>query len=145
MADQRISGQDTEITIVVDNVPITTIRAVRSHSVTVKMKIVTEEYCGETGPRKDDFYDGIAGSIELDLENSDSFVLIDTIKARAQNRASGTKIAIKAMYQFPDGDRVIGNIPNAVFGDLPINFASRTDYGKLTLSYEAEQMRIVSR
>lgn len=145
MSDQRISGQDTEITIVVDGAPITTIRAVKSFDLTAKMTIKTEEYVGETGPRKDDFYEGLSGRIELDMENADSLTLVQTIQARARNRAISTKIGVKTTLQFPDGDRAIINIPNTFYSDIPINFASRTDYGKMTLSWEAEDGRIVSR
>jgi antitoxin (DNA-binding transcriptional repressor) of toxin-antitoxin stability system len=145
MASPRISGQDTEITVVVDGEPVANITAVKSFTVTWKMTVKSEEYCGETTPRKDDFFEGLSGSIEIDLEGTDALTLIQTIQTRAQNRALTTKIGIKSMLQFPSGDRAIINIPQAFFSDIPVNFASRTDYGKITLSYEAETGRIVSR
>lgn len=145
MASPRIAGQDTEITVVVDGEPIANITAVKSFDVTWKLTIKTEEYVGETTPRKDDFFEGLSGKIEIDMEGTDSLTLIQTIQTRAQNRALSTKIGIKSTLQFPSGERVIINIPNAFFSDIPMSFASRTDYGKITLSYEAETGRIVSR
>lgn len=145
MSDQRISGQDTEVTIIVDGSPIANIRAVKSFEVTFKMTIKSEEYVGETGPRKDDFFEGLSGRIELDMEGTDVLTLIEVIKTRAQNRALNTKIAIKSTLQFPNGDRAIINVPNTFYSDMPINFASRTDYGKVSLSWEADTGRIVSR
>lgn len=144
MAD-RIAGQDTEISIVVDGTPVATIRAIRSFDVTWKMKIVSEEYVGETSPRKDDFFEGLSGRIELDMENSESLTLVQTIQARQQNRAISTQIGVKTTLQFPDGDRAIINIPDTFYSDIPMNFASRTDYGKMTLSWEAANGRIISR
>lgn len=144
MAD-RIAGQDTEISIVVGGTPVTTIRAIRSFDVTWKMKIVDEEYVGETSPRKDDFFMGLSGRIELDMENTESLTLVQTIQARQQNRAINTQIGVKTTLQFPDGDRAIINIPDTFYSDIPMNFASRTDYGKMTLSWEAANGRIISR
>lgn len=143
--DQRIAGQDTSVTIVVDGIPIKTITAVRSFDVTWKFSIKTEEYIGETSPRKDDFFEGLSGKIEIDMENSDALTLVQTIQARAQNRAISTRIGVKTTLQFPDGDRAIINIPNTFYSDIPMSFGSRTDYGKMTLSWEAEAGRIVSR
>lgn len=145
MASPRIAGQDTEVTVVVDGEPVANITAVKSFDVTWKMVIKSEEYVGETTPRKDDFFEGLSGRIEIDMEGTDSLTLIQTIQTRAQNRAISTKIGVKSTLQFPDGSRAIINIPNAFFSDIPMNFASRTDYGKITLSYEAETGRIVSR
>lgn len=142
---QRIAGQDTSVTIVIDRTPIKTITAIRSFDVTFKFTIKTEEYINETSPRKDDFFEGLSGRIELDMENSDCLTLVQAIQARAQNRAITTTIGVKTTLQFPDGDRAIINIPNVFFSDIPMNFASRTDYGKMTLSWEAENGRIVSR
>lgn len=145
MSDQRIAGQDTEVTVVVAGTPITTIRAIKSFDITWKMTIKSEEYIGETSPRKDDFFEGLSGKIELDMEDTDVLTLIQTIQTRAQNRAISTKIGIKSTLQFPDGDRAIINVPDAFFGDIPVSFGSRTDYGKVTLSWEASNGRIVSR
>lgn len=145
MPNQRISGQDTQVSIVVDDQVIAEITAVKSFDVTWKFSIKSEEYVGETGPRKDDFFEGLSGRIELDMEGTDVLTLIDVIQARAQNRSISTRISVKTVLQFPDGDRAMINIPNTFYSDIPINFASRTDYGRVTLSYEAENGRIVQR
>ena len=142
---QRISGQDTSVSIIVDDEVFAEITAIRSFDVTWKFSTKSEEYVGETGPRKDDFFEGLSGRIELDMENTDSLTLIQVIQTRAQNRALGTRISVKTTLQFPDGDRAVINIPNTFYSDIPINFGSRTDYGRMTLSYEAENGRIVSR
>lgn len=144
MAD-RIAGQDTEITVVVDGKPILNITAVKSFDVTWKMSTKSEDYIGETSPRKDDFFEGLSGRIEIDVEGIEALQLIETIKTRAQNRRSSTKIAIKSTLQFPDGVRAIINIPNTFYSDIPLGFASRTDYGRLTLSWEAPNGKIVQR
>lgn len=143
--DQRLAGQDTTVFVVVDGEPINEIKAIKSFDITWKMSIKSEEYVGETGPRKDDFFEGLSGRIEFDMENPACLALIQLIQFRAQNRGTNTKIGIKSTLQFPAGDRAIINIPNTVYSDIPMNFGSRTDYGKITLSWEAESGRIVSR
>jgi hypothetical protein len=145
MSNQRIAGQDTTISIVVDDQAVDEITAVRSFDVTWKFSTKTEEYVGETGPRKDDFFEGLSGRIEFDMEGAAALTLVDIIQTRAQNRGISTRISVKTVLQFPDGDRALINIPNVFFGDIPMNFGSRTDYGRMTLSWEAENGRIVSR
>lgn len=145
MSDQRITGQDTEVNILQDGTPIANIRAIRSFEITWKMSIKTEEYLGETSPRNDDFFEGLSGRIELDMESSDALTLVDAIKTRAQNRGLNTRFSVKTTLQYPNGERVMINIPNMFFSDIPMSFGARTDYGKLTLSWQTDNGRIVSR
>lgn len=145
MSNPRLAGQDTEISILIDNEVVNTITAVKSFDFTWKMSTKQEEYVGETGPRFDDFFEGLSGRIEFDLESSDALVLAETIKTRAQNRASSTRISIKSTLQFPNGDRAIINIPNSFYSDIPLGVAGRTEYGRMTLNWSAENGRIVSR
>lgn len=141
----RISGQDTTISIHIDGAPLTEITSIRSFDITWKFQTKEENYVGETSPRNDDFFMGLSGRIEFDAEGTVALTLIDAVKTRAQNRALGTKISIKTVLQFPDGDRAMINIPQVFFGDLPLNVPSRTDYVRLTLSWQADNGRIVSR
>lgn len=145
MSNPRLSGQDTEITIIVDTKVIAAITAIKSFDLTYKFATKTEEYIGETGPRKDDFFEGLSGRIEFDMEGMDGLNLVDTLKNRAQIRSSSTKVAIKTTLQFPNGTRGIISIPNTFYSDIPLNVASRTDYARMTLNWEAENGRIVSR
>lgn len=141
----RATGQDTTIFLVVDNVPLDEITAIQSFEFTWKFTIKTEEYVGESSPRKDDFFEGLAGRLEYHGETSAGLVLIQTIQARAQNRAISTKIGCKSSIQFPNGERALINVPNMFFSDVPISIPSRADYVKFTLAWEAETGRIVSR
>ncbi len=141
----RATGQDTTLFIVVDGSPVDEITAIASFDITWKFTIKSEEYVGETTPRKDDFFEGLSGRIEYHGETSAGLTLIQAIQARAQNRALSTKIGVKSTIQFPDGERALINVPNMFFSDIPMNVSSRTDYVKFTLSWEAENGRIVSR
>jgi hypothetical protein len=141
----RATGQDTTIFIVVAGDPVDEITAIASFDITWKFSIKSEEYVGETHPRKDDFYEGLSGRIEYHGESAAALTLIQAIQARAQNRGLATKIGCKSTIQFPDGERAMINVPNMFFSDIPMNVPSRTDYVKFTLSWEAEDGKIVSR
>lgn len=145
MSNPRLAGQDTEVSILVNNQVVANIDAIKSFDVTWKMSRKQEEYTGETAPRFDDFFEGMSGRIEFDLEGIEGINLAETIKARALARTSSTKISIKTTLQFPDGDRAIINIPNCFFADIPLNVAGRTEYGKMTLDWAADNGRVVSR
>ncbi len=141
----RATGQDTSLFITVDTTVLDQIDAISSFTITWKLTTKTEEYVGETSPRKDDFFGGLAGQIEYHGSSSQALTLIQAIQARAQNRAISTKIKAQSTIQFPNGERAIINIPNMFFGDVGLNVSSRTDYVKFTLPWEAENGRIVSR
>lgn len=141
----RATGQDTSLFITIDSTTLDEITAIASFSVTWKFTTKTEEYVGETTPRKDDFFEGLSGQIEFHGETSQALTLIQAIQARAQNRSISTKIKCQSTIQFPNGERAIINIANMFFGDIPMNVPSRTEYVKFTLSWEAENGRIVSR
>lgn len=145
MAQPRITGQDTSISIVVDGVEQLNMTAIKSHEFTYKMKVTEEEYCGETSPRMDDFFMGISGKIDFDLEGIESLQFAEQVVSRARNRQSSVRISVRTTATFPNGDRAIVNIPNCFFADLPFSFAGRSEYGKNTITYSAETARIVSR
>jgi hypothetical protein len=141
----RISGQETEVIISVDNETVSSITAVKSCDFTWKFTLKEEDYLGETGPRFDEFFGGVSGRIEFDMEDIECLEVAEAIKTRAQNRNISTDISIRTVLQFPNGDRAIINVRAAFFEDIPLGFASRTDYGKMTLSYRADDASVVSR
>lgn len=145
MSNPRITGQDTEITVLDDGVPVINFTAVKSFNVTWKLSIKSEDYMGETSPRKDMFFEGLSGQVEVDVEGIEALDFAESVKEAAQDRTSGKKFGIKTTLQFPDGDRAIVNIPDVAFSDIPLAFGGRTEYGKFTLSFEASNGRVVSR
>lgn len=141
----RLSGQDTELTVTVDNEAVLNITAVKSCDFTWKFTLKNEEYLGETAPRYDEFFSGVSGRMELDLEGQEALELAEAVKTRAQNRNISTRIGFKTVLQFPNGDRVMINVPDAFFSDIPLTVGGRTEYGRMTLSYEASDAAVISR
>lgn len=140
---QRIKGQEVEAILVVNGAPQLTTTDIKSFELTLQLEILSEGYLGETTDRKDSVFKGIAGSLELHVENQEFLKLFQTIVDKARRRTPGTRINLKATLNFPNGDRPRVLIPDVEFGELPLNFGSRTDYGAITLSFEASNLQVL--
>ena len=143
MASQRIKGQEVEVLLIVDGTVQDTITDVRSFEVAAKLETKEEGYLGEKTNRYDEIYNGVRGRLELHVENKDVFTLLQSIIDRAKRRTPGTQINIKATLNFPNGDRPRVLVANAFFGEIPINFGSRGDYGTVGLDFQAEDIRVI--
>lgn len=140
---QRIKGQEVEAILVVNGAPQLSTTDIKSFELTLQLEILSEGYLGETTDRKDSVFKGIAGSLELHVENQEFLRLFQAIVDKARRRTPGTRINLKATLNFPNGDRPRVLIPDVEFGELPLNFGSRTDYGAITLSFEASSMQVL--
>jgi hypothetical protein len=141
---QRIKGQEVEVMLVVDSAPQDTITDVRSFELAFQTEILREGYLGETTDRRDSIFKGVRGRMELHIENADIFKLFTSIIDKARRRTPGTKINVKATLNFPNGERPRVVIPDVEFGELPLNFGSRSDYGAVTLDFEASEAQVIT-
>lgn len=141
---QRIKGQEVEVLVIAQGVVQSTLTAVKSFSFTFQQEIKAEGYLGETTNRKDAIFNGIAGEMEYNFTDRDIFTLIGTITDKAQRRTAGIVINVKATMNFPDGTRARVIIPDVEFGEIPVNFASRSDYGAVRMPFEAANARVIS-
>jgi len=136
---QRIKGQEVEVLMVVNGQPKTNITTVRNFEVTLQTEILSEGYLGETTERKDSIFKGIAGKIEIHFDNQEIMRVFEEIVNKARRRTPGTKINIKATLNFPGGQRPRIMINDVEFGALPMSFGSRSDYGNVSLDFEASE------
>lgn len=143
MADQRIKGQEVEVLLIVDGSIQDTITDVRSFEVAAKLEIQEEGYLGEKTNRYDEIFNGMRGRMELHFENQDVFNLMGSIVDRAKRRTPGTQVNIKATLNFPNGQRPRFLIPDASFGEVPFNWGSRSDYGVMSLEFQASDFDII--
>lgn len=141
---QRIKGQETEVMIVDNGIPQVTLTDVRSFELAAKTEMLEEGYLGETTDRYDEVYKGVRGRLELHFETQDIFQFFQDIIDRARRRQPGTQINIKTTLNFPNGQRPLALISNAFFGELPINFPSRSDYGAVTLDFQAADVQFIT-
>jgi hypothetical protein len=145
MAGTRLIGQDCSVTIIQDNQPLTTIDTIKSIEVTVLLDIIKEGFLGQTTDRRDEVYHGVSGKIEAQLSGTDLLLLVESIRRRAKNRRSGTRITTKSTFIFPDGDRAIYVIPDLKFGNIPLGVRGRTEFVEMSLDFEADDMTFVTR
>ncbi len=144
MADQRIKGQEVELILVVNGIPQQTTTDVRSFELAVKTDPLEEGYLGETTDRYDEIYKGVRGRMELHFENQDVLSIIQSIIDRARRRTPGTQINAKGTLNFPNGQRPLAIVNDIFFGELPINFPSRSDYGTVSLDFQAADVTFIT-
>lgn len=140
---QRIKGQEVEVLIIKDGSVLRTISTVRSFEVSQQLEIQSEGYLGETTNRKDSIFRGVKGKVELHIENQDIFDLINAVVGKARRRTPGMKVNIKATLRFPGGDRPRVLLPDVEFGEIPLNFGSRSDYGMVSLDFESSDYQVI--
>jgi hypothetical protein len=129
--------------LVANGTALDTITDVRSFEMAFQTEILREGYLGETTDRRDEIFRGIRGRIELHFENQDVFALFATVVNRARRREPNSKINVKATLNFPNGQRPRVIINDVFFGELPMNFSSRSDYGAVSLDFEAADARTI--
>lgn len=143
MAEQRIKGQEVEVRIVRGGEELTTITDVRSFEMAAQLELLTEGYLGETSDRRDEVYRGYRGGMELHFENRDLLDLTRSIIDRARRQDPDLRINIRATLQFPAGQRVRLQLNDCFFGEIPMSFGSRADYGAVSLSFEGTDFRVI--
>lgn len=138
MAEQRIKGQEVELILVEDNVPLTTIADIRSFEMAAQLEILKEGYLGETTDRRDSVYRGYRGKMEVHFENRDVLDFARRLVDKARRRTPGARVNCKVTLVFPGGDRVRMILKDLSFGEIPMGFGGRAEYGTISLDFEGE-------
>lgn len=144
MPEQRLKGQEVEIMLIVGGEAKTTITAIKNFEVSGMLEILREGYLGETTDRRDEIYRGVKGRMEVHFENSEMLLLARSIADRARRRVPGSRINVKATLNFPNGERPIIVVPNAFFGEFPMNAGDRASYVGTSVDFEAEDYRLLN-
>lgn len=140
---QRIKGQEVDIIMLVDGQPRDNFSLARSLELTFKTEMLQEGYLGETTDRYDTIYKGVGGKVQFHLDNPEVFNIIRFIVNKARRREPGTQFNIKATLNFPNGQRARVVVRDAEFGELPISFGSRSDYGEFSLDFGSSEAQIL--
>lgn len=141
---QRIKGQEVEVIAVVNGIPQDNTTDVRNFELSWMTEIIKEGYLGETTDRYDSVFHGIHGKLDLHFENTQVFSIIQTILDKARRRVPGVTINIKATLAFPNGDRVRVIVPNVEFGEVPMNFGGRAEFGSISLDFNASDAQVIT-
>ena len=140
---QRIKGQETEIILIVNSIPIDTLTEVKSCDFSYDLETMSEGYLGETTDRKDSVFKGISGKMQIHLSNPSVFEVIAACVDKARRRTPGTRINVKATFNWPSGRRARVVIPDVEFGAFPINNGGRAEYVTVDVSFVASEARTI--
>ena len=140
---QRIKGQEVELLVVLDGKPQTNITTIKDFEFTPELEILDEGYLGQTTNQKDSVFTGLAGKFSMHFDNQDILKFMASVIDKARRRTPGTKINIKATLNFPNGQRPRVMIPDCEFGDFPVNFGSRKDFGSVSLTFAAAEVQFL--
>jgi hypothetical protein len=143
MAEQRIKGQEVELLLVENNVPLTTIQDIKSFEMQAQLEILKEGYLGETTDRRDSVYRGYSGKMEVHFEGRSVLEFTRRLVDKARRRVPGARVNCKVTLVFPAGDRIRMILKDLEFGVVPLGFASRTDYGTVSLDFEGADYSLI--
>lgn len=140
----RIKGQDVVVTLTQNSVILQAIRNIRNFSVTVKLDQKTEDYLGENSPQFDEVYSGVGVSFSMHIADPAVFDMINSVVRRARRQELNVQFNIKATLNFPNGQRRKVVCNDLFFGNFPINFGSRTDYGEISVDASGADFIVVA-
>jgi len=127
----------------VNNIVQSTISDIHTSDWVAELRILEEEYLGETAKRYDEIFDGFSGKIEAHLENEDVFNFLAQIVDRARRRTAGVAINIKTTFNFPNGDRARIILKNAFFGSVPFATPSRSAYVNTSFDFKGSDYSVI--
>ncbi len=140
---QRIKGQEVEVNLLVDGVPQESMNAVRDFTVTPRFELKEEQYLGETSMRFDELFNGVSFNMSLNFADDGVLNFMTAIKDRAQRRTPGVVVNMKATLNFPGGTRKRVVLRDCFFGDMPIAFGSRSDYGTFSIDGRSQDIELI--
>ncbi len=143
MTAQRIKGQEISLLLVEDDVPLMEINDVRSFEMAAQLEIIKEGYLGEKTDRRDSIYRGFRGKMDVHFEGRQIIDFSRRIIDKAKRRVPGARINCKVTLAFPSGSRVRVLLKDLEFGEIPMGFGSRSDYGTISLEFEGEDYTII--
>lgn len=143
MSGQRIKGQETELTVILNGQPQRALTAIQSFEMTPMLETTSEGYLGETTERKDEIFKGVSGRFEAHLDSGQIFLLEQAVIDRATRRTPGTTINLKTTLRFPNGDRIRLLIPDVKIGSPALRAGSRSDYLSKSIEFVAETYQAI--
>lgn len=140
MADQRIKGQETEISVIA-NGQVQQFTDINSFEFTSETETLEEGYLGEKANRYDEIYKGYTFSVEMHNSSPELFSFLQIVKERAQRATPGVIINIKSTLNFPNGARSRIIMEDAFFDASGISFGGRDEYGTTTIPGKGAEWR----
>lgn len=140
----RLKGQEVTVNMVSTFGGIeTSFLDVGSIEAQFDREILSEGYIGQTTQQKDDIFNGVSGTITFHSRTADTLGLVQRINLASQNRLPGESFQIVAKFAFPLGGSRLMVIPDAKFGNIPINTSDRQSFVEFRLEFAADDASIL--
>lgn len=140
---QRIKGQEVTVDVTMNSDLVEGTGPAASFNFAFMLDILSEGYIGETTERKDMIFKGMKGGMTIHINSIGALKFAEAIVNKARARTPGTKVNVKASFPFPNGQVARVMFPDVAFGEIPLDFGSREDYGELELEWECSEFRIL--
>lgn len=140
----RLKGQSVTVNMVsTTNGVETSFLDVGSVEAQFDREILSEGYLGQTTQQKDDIFNGVSGTITFHSRTADTMGLIERINLASKDRLPGEQFNIVAKFAFPLGGSRLVSIPDAKFGNIPINTSDRQSFVEFRLEFAADDATIL--
>ncbi len=141
---QRIRGQETIISVLVDGELDSNIDSIESAEFTHNFDLQESNFLGEGSPQFDQIFKGTSFSISGHLSNRGFLTLAQQIKLKSQRRVGGAvRIDISSIFNFGDEQYAI-LFEDCSFESIPISTGSREDFTSWTLAGSCSDGKEVS-
>jgi len=141
----RLKGQEVDVNVFsATNGLETSFQNVGSIEFQFDREILSEGYLGQTTEQKDDIHTGVSGTLTINSRTADVMSLIQRITEASKGRLPGESIQIVASYRFPLGGTRRVVIPDAKFGNIPINASDRKSYVEFRFEFAADDATILA-
>jgi hypothetical protein len=142
----RVRGQETQLRVTMNGQIFRTFNSIENFTITYNVSILEKNYIGQTAPNFDEIFMGSSFEFSLDPESSDIFKLADALVERASRRTaqSAARFNLISTYNFPNGQRVRGTLPDVKLGDIPIVNGGRDQYLNVKITGKCESKLLLA-
>jgi len=140
----RLKGQEVNVNVISATQGVeTSFSDVGSVEMQFDREILSEGYLGQTTQQKDDIHNGVSGTITFHSRTADTMGLIQRITEASKGRLPGEKFQIVATLRFPLGGSRRVVVPDAKFGNIPINVSDRQSFVEFRLEFAGDDATII--
>jgi hypothetical protein len=143
MPNINVKGQEGQLRFIKGGEIVDVFTNVRSWNMHSQMSIISTGYIGEKTNRRDEIYNGTKGSCVIHFNKGSIFTRFRELIDRAKKQISDFKVNAVFIMNFADGTTKKILVPDIKFGEIPLSFGARENYGEITLDFEAEDWQEV--
>lgn len=141
MSDElRLLGREVSLRLSQNNVLKRESTAIKSTTIEVGTKLLSEKYLGESGARQDEIFEEIRGNAHFHITGTELLALQNDVYKRSRKRtANPTVFSMTFRCEFPDGSIARISVPDVKFEPIPFNVTAQDAYVEMTLTWKAER------